>query len=202
VAETGQPYAYTADDPLNATDPLGLMVPSKSDLQWNAKHGCGTGRKKKCVGVAHAVIHVADNVRHAVATHRRGLEQIGIDTAAVVGGAVCVAASGGGCLGVIAGLGAAAGTGDYAVSGRHITPTGVLTSATEGAVIGELGATCALACGAAAAAIDVTVGGGTGVSDYIGANSNPTVTGAIGAFVGGAANSAPYPLDKIFGGGE
>jgi RHS repeat-associated protein len=24
VAETGQPYAYTADDPLNATDPLGL----------------------------------------------------------------------------------------------------------------------------------------------------------------------------------
>jgi RHS repeat-associated protein len=26
VAETGQPYAYTADDPLNSTDPLGLCA--------------------------------------------------------------------------------------------------------------------------------------------------------------------------------
>jgi hypothetical protein len=26
VAETGQPYAFTGDDPLNETDPLGLMV--------------------------------------------------------------------------------------------------------------------------------------------------------------------------------
>jgi hypothetical protein len=26
VAETGEPYAFTGDDPLNATDPLGLMV--------------------------------------------------------------------------------------------------------------------------------------------------------------------------------
>ena len=26
VAETGQPYAFTGDDPLNATDPLGLSL--------------------------------------------------------------------------------------------------------------------------------------------------------------------------------
>jgi hypothetical protein len=33
VAETGQPYAFTGDDPLNATDPLGLVTyGSGSDL--------------------------------------------------------------------------------------------------------------------------------------------------------------------------
>jgi hypothetical protein len=26
VAETGQPYAFTADDPLNGTDPMGLRI--------------------------------------------------------------------------------------------------------------------------------------------------------------------------------
>lgn len=37
VAETGQPYAYTADDPLNATDPLGLMS-VKAALKYLANH--------------------------------------------------------------------------------------------------------------------------------------------------------------------
>jgi hypothetical protein len=33
VAETGEPYAYTGDDPVNATDPLGLKKkPNRNDL--------------------------------------------------------------------------------------------------------------------------------------------------------------------------
>lgn len=34
VAETGQPYAYDRDDPLNVTDPLGDMAPPKSDMTY------------------------------------------------------------------------------------------------------------------------------------------------------------------------
>jgi hypothetical protein len=35
LAETGQPYAFTGDDPLNATDPLGL---SPGPASWNHNH--------------------------------------------------------------------------------------------------------------------------------------------------------------------
>ncbi len=34
VATTGQPYAFTGDDPLNSTDPLGLMAPTPGDYRW------------------------------------------------------------------------------------------------------------------------------------------------------------------------
>jgi hypothetical protein len=39
VAETGQPYAFTADNPLNSTDPLGLKAKCKSG------HGCSNRNK-------------------------------------------------------------------------------------------------------------------------------------------------------------
>jgi hypothetical protein len=37
VATTGQPYAFTGDDPLNATDPLGLG-PGLNPQTWTRKH--------------------------------------------------------------------------------------------------------------------------------------------------------------------
>jgi hypothetical protein len=36
VAETGQPYSFTADDPLNASDPLGLMVDGQYMVAGNS----------------------------------------------------------------------------------------------------------------------------------------------------------------------
>jgi hypothetical protein len=55
VAETGQPYAYTGDDPVNGVDPLGLFwgegtldkwrhdTASDADAQWNAVKSFATG---------------------------------------------------------------------------------------------------------------------------------------------------------------
>jgi uncharacterized protein RhaS with RHS repeats len=100
VADTGQPYAFTGDDPLNATDPLGLMVPSKSDLLWNARYGCGDGRKRKCVGLAHHVVHVADAVRHFVAAHKKQIAEVAVTAAAVAAIATCTAATAGVCAAV------------------------------------------------------------------------------------------------------
>ena len=78
MAETGQPYAYTADDPLNETDPLGLgATPSRADLKWNAKYGCGIGRKKKCHGIS--VSSVAKHVAHAVHAATHEVQQFGED---------------------------------------------------------------------------------------------------------------------------
>jgi len=41
VAETGQPYAFTGDDPLNATDPLGLKGWYCIDNGKKSKNGKG-----------------------------------------------------------------------------------------------------------------------------------------------------------------
>ena len=47
LAETGQPYAFTGDDPLNATDPLGLkkkkrqILPPCSNAQGGVYHNRG-----------------------------------------------------------------------------------------------------------------------------------------------------------------
>jgi RHS repeat-associated protein len=78
VAETGQPYAFTGDDPLNATDPLGLCVKGFGFV-------CKVIHKSAHVAdkVRHGAAHVADNTRHFVAVHRRGLGQIAIAAAAV-----------------------------------------------------------------------------------------------------------------------
>jgi hypothetical protein len=55
VAQTGQPYAYTGDDPVNGTDPLGLFwgegtldksrhdAASDADTQWNATKSFASG---------------------------------------------------------------------------------------------------------------------------------------------------------------
>jgi hypothetical protein len=52
VAQTGQPYAFTADDPLNATDPLGLSGASdaKADEAYDVEHHdlCGRQGERMC----------------------------------------------------------------------------------------------------------------------------------------------------------
>ena len=46
VGETGQPYAFTGDDPLNATDPLGLTAGPMKSPAWVCAHEHGV---KNCL---------------------------------------------------------------------------------------------------------------------------------------------------------
>lgn len=46
MAETGQPYAFTGDDPLNATDPLGLTAGPMKSPAWICAHEHGV---KNCL---------------------------------------------------------------------------------------------------------------------------------------------------------
>jgi uncharacterized protein RhaS with RHS repeats len=76
VAETGQPYAYDRDDPLNEMDPLGLYSCGKrsaSSIVRQAKRGgseyaltCGratTTRDGRVIG-GYGVRHIQDDGRH------------------------------------------------------------------------------------------------------------------------------------------
>jgi hypothetical protein len=72
VAETGQPYAFTADDPLNSTDPLGLSGDATADIAYNRAHNdvCGSGHgERRCQGLGHDIVHEADSLRHLAAHH-------------------------------------------------------------------------------------------------------------------------------------
>ncbi len=76
VAETGQPYAFTGDDPLNATDPLGLC--------WSPV-GCGLLKRatKDLRSARHKVAHAADKVRHFAAAHKKELATVGVFIATI-----------------------------------------------------------------------------------------------------------------------
>jgi pretoxin HINT domain-containing protein len=52
VAETGQPYAFTGDNPLNESDPLGLSGDVAADTAYNRAHhdDCGLRGERKCHG--------------------------------------------------------------------------------------------------------------------------------------------------------
>jgi len=82
VAETGQPYAFTGDDPLNETDPLGLisqgnvnyLLSTNKHRKFCAAHPGITGHS--CGGLLHAIAGSLDKARHFVAVHRTGELQI------------------------------------------------------------------------------------------------------------------------------
>jgi RHS repeat-associated protein len=71
VAQTGQPYAYTGDDPINNTDPTGLICLSAHCLVDTVSSGVNTvkgvvsagatwvGQHKKVVGVGLGVVSIA-----------------------------------------------------------------------------------------------------------------------------------------------
>jgi hypothetical protein len=74
VAETGQPYAFTGDDPLNATDPLGLSGGSQGYVNYLKKYGCYGHGRRACHGlsigsiakkIARGVAKVSTPVGHA-----------------------------------------------------------------------------------------------------------------------------------------
>jgi len=103
VNETGQPYAYTGDDPVNGTDPLGLFCLGL----------CTFTNAAKDVG------HAAGDVGHFVVTHPKVAIGIGLGVLAVATGGLGLAAAAGvegitisattlGVASVVAGGGAAA----------------------------------------------------------------------------------------------
>jgi hypothetical protein len=143
VAESGQPYAFTGDDPLNATDPLGLsgqyISPSlaKYDLKCH-----GHPHRKGCSGPGFfgTLAGLAKSTFHTVAKHWRGIVHVTIVVTAIAGGVTCALATGGVCgtfLG--AGLvtlsgGAVEGVAGHALDGSNQTLEGYLSSAGQGSL--------------------------------------------------------------------
>ena len=68
VAQTGQPYAYTGDDPVNWIDPLGL---SWYDPSWAHK-------------AVDRLERGADKVGHFVTTHKKLTENVGLFAASLL----------------------------------------------------------------------------------------------------------------------
>ena len=52
LAETGQPYAFTGDDPLNATDPLGLRCKKGHSCPKSSSGEADAGKAASAVGAA------------------------------------------------------------------------------------------------------------------------------------------------------
>ena len=65
VAETGQPYAFTGDDPLNATDPLGLSGGSQGYVNYLKKYGCYGHGRRACHGLS--IASIAKKIARGVA---------------------------------------------------------------------------------------------------------------------------------------
>jgi uncharacterized protein RhaS with RHS repeats len=78
LAETDQAYAFTGDDPLNKTDPLGLSGsggydPSYLKATAKTKAYCKKHPNAKghnCGGFLHELVGTLDKGRHYVAAHR------------------------------------------------------------------------------------------------------------------------------------
>lgn len=61
VAETGQPYAFTADDPLNATDPLGLKKLTERQIVSNYLHAL-QARSRHAAAVVKAFVNAGPEI--------------------------------------------------------------------------------------------------------------------------------------------
>jgi RHS repeat-associated protein len=80
LAETDQAYAFTGDDPLNKTDPLGLSGSGGYDASYlkataKTKAYCKKHPNAKghdCGGFLHELVGTLDKGRHFVAKHRTG----------------------------------------------------------------------------------------------------------------------------------
>ena len=118
VQETGQPYAYTGDDPVNGADPLGLWG-------WN---------------LISDVTQAAKDTGHFVAQHKKGIEigagiALGVAAAATGVGAVVEAA--GVASAVAAGAGVAEASTGAIVAGVAATAAGSAATYLDSAACAE-----------------------------------------------------------------
>jgi hypothetical protein len=150
VAETGEPYAFTGDDPLNATDPLGLLP---YDCHTKAQCSAQEKNRKRVADEENAalraylkaqkrvhIIDIAGAIGHFVAKHKVGELELG---GAILTVAAAVA-SGGSSL-VVEGTVDAAVDGGTAAAASSASSWGVGLNAASTVVNG---AGCALGQGA------------------------------------------------------
>ena len=136
VDQTREAYVYAGDGPVMATDVLGLSGCSWHPSSWG--HCVADGAKKTWHFVDTAVNEVGD----FVSEHKRGLMQIGIGIATVVGVAFCAICES--VLGamVVGGLSSAATYAADCVGHRgekRCTGPGFAEAAATGAVTGAIG---------------------------------------------------------------
>jgi RHS repeat-associated protein len=190
---TLQAYSYAGGDPMNGWDPTGLGI------GWNT-----------VTNVVHSVVHVADNVRHFVATHAHGIAQIATVVAVGVGTSFCIAATGGLCNVALPFIGAGAGALLYMESGGQHTLGGVGLAMAEGGLGGSIALICVAVCSIAgsliigSAIVNGLVGAGFGTWDYSHSNGCHSLSGyAKAAAVGAGEGGIPWDLIvKGFSGGE
>lgn len=154
---------------------------------------CGSRGERRCVGLGHDIVHVADNVRHAVAVHRRGLEQIGIGVAALT----ATAATAGGASPLLASIaiGAAASTASYAAGCVGVSGSRGC-SAKGAASVGAVGAGLA---GAGNAFVGGTVG--TSVTARVAQYSSVGIASSAVAGGAGLLAESDWENSPVTGGG-
>jgi predicted GIY-YIG superfamily endonuclease len=90
VAETGQPYAFTGDDPLNATDPLGLdkvyIISRNGEIRYIGRSNLPERRLKEHIRSGKFDEKAGDTFKELDTedlslTEAKGVEQIAINTA-------------------------------------------------------------------------------------------------------------------------
>jgi hypothetical protein len=147
VAETGQPYAFTGDDPLNQTDPLGLTGSALAQKDYlndvNAtKKYCKAHPNAKghsCGGLLHEIVGTLDKGRHVAAAVGKKIETHPLASASIVVGTALllvpvVGDAAGGAIDT-----AAAGDLGLDVGGASSAVSTVRAAAGYGLVVGDTG---------------------------------------------------------------
>jgi hypothetical protein len=195
VAETGQPYAFTGDDPLNATDPLGLLP---YDCHTKAQCKAQAANRKKVAkedeaGDVKGKAHIID-IAGAIKKHWRVIAKVGI---AAVGVVTTVAACGTAvlCGAAVAGFSSLT---SYLTTSQDRTVAGALEATGEGAITGLIGGSSAevYGVGLKSATITVGTGGAFGGADYLNSPGSHSLSGLLGSAEEGGALS--FPADQYF----
>lgn len=193
VTETGQPYSYANDDPVNAVDPNGLDcgIFSFACAAYDSTAG----------GVETAAIDTANYA----ANHYQALEQIATVSGAIIGVAACDAVTAGACSAFTPYVGALVGAAVYAEGGGQHTAEGYALAFASGGLVGSLSMIWdgVVTAGIGLWAGDSAIGAGEGIYDYATGPGCQTFGGYIQAGLSGAAQNAPVKLHWLFGqGGE
>jgi hypothetical protein len=184
VAETGQPYAYTGDDPLNATDPLGLAAAPN----YKPRAACGQSRNlnsKACK--TYRKNNPLGSLAKVVKKHWRGIAKVAIVAAGVVGGVACGAT-------VVCGVAVGAFSAAAYYSAGHagtssFSYTGLVENTALGGVFGAGGSAASGFLSSGAADINSVIDAG-----FMSAVSQPistagTLAGGYGKLIIGGAGS-------------
>jgi RHS repeat-associated protein len=192
VAETGQPYAYADDDPVNAIDPIGLDCGLFS-FACSAYDSAAGGVKT-----------AAKDTGQFVAEHHQVIEQVATVGGAIIGMAACDAATAGACSAFTPYVGALVGTAVYAEGGEQHTAEGYALAFASGGLVGSLsmvwGGVVTARVGLWAG--DSAIGAGEGIYDYATGPGCQTFGGYLKAGITGASENAPIKLHWLFGQGE